>query len=161
MRGDWALVPVCRSRQTQGPSSLAEPPHDYPLDLTLRLLSPSGEFRRAEIADYLPPISVLDFTTADTMLDRRAASDLAVIAQFFGDCLTCHASAGDPLALDVLTVTSINGHSCAHHLAQFKLLPLKWEGDRFTKPYDRAAPRQDVRRPDPPPRGLYYHEDGP
>jgi hypothetical protein len=161
MRGDWNLVAVCRSRQTQGPSSLVEPPHDFPLDLTLSVLSPAGDLTRADFADYLPPISVLDFTTADTLLDRRAAGELAVIDRAFADCLTCHASAHDPLAMDILTVTSINGHSCAHHLAQFKLLPLKWEDGRFTKPYDRAAPRLDDLRRDQKPHGIYYREIGP
>jgi hypothetical protein len=156
----WTLAAICRSRQTQGPSSLVEPPHDSYLDLGLYLLSPAGDLMRAELYDYLPPISVLDFMTADTLTDPRAASDLAFIDQTFSDCLTCHASAQDPLALDILTVTSVNGHSCSHLLAQFKLLPLKWTGERFEKPYDRAAPREADRGPRAKPHGIYYHEIG-
>jgi hypothetical protein len=156
----WTLAVICRSRQTQGPASLAEPPHDSFLDLSLYLLSPAGDLMRAEIYDYLPPVSVLDFMTADTMEEPRAVADLAVIEQSFPDCLTCHASAQDPLALDILTVTSVNGHSCAHLLAQFKLLPLRWNGGRFTKPYDRAAPLEGSPEPEKPPHGIYYHEVG-
>jgi hypothetical protein len=96
--------------------------------------------------------------TYDTLEDRQAVRDLEFINESFADCLTCHASTEDPLALDVFTVTSINGHSCAHLMAQFKLLPLKWEGDRFTKPYDRAAPRVEYGPAPDKPKGLYYHE---
>ena len=139
---------------------MVEPPHDSYLDLSLYLISPVGDLHRAEIDDYFPPISVLDFMTADTLQDKGAARDLAWIDQSFSDGLTCHASAQDPLALDILTVTSVNGHSCAHLMAQFKLLPLKWNGERFSKPYDRAAPYIEPERPAPRPHGLYYHEVG-
>jgi hypothetical protein len=156
----WTLAVVCRSRQTQGPSSMVEPPHDSYLDLSLHLISPVGDLMRADYADYFPPVNVLDFMTADTVLDQGAVRDLAWIDQSFSDCLTCHASKEDPIALDILTVTSVNGHSCAHLLAQFKLLPLKWNGERFIKPYDRAAPYIEDDRPPPPPHGIYYHDAG-
>ena len=156
----WTLAVICRSRQTQGPSSMVEPPHDSFLDLSLFILSPVGDLHRAEYADYLPPINVLDFMTAETIEDPGAVRDLAIIDESFADCLTCHASAQDPLALDILTVTSVNGHSCAHLLAQFKLLPLKWTGERFTKPYDRAAPFLPEKPPPEKPHGIYYHDVG-
>jgi hypothetical protein len=158
MVGNWNLATICRSRQTHGPASIGEIPHETYLDLVLFLINPVNDVVKVNIDEYLPPINVLDFITPDTLEDRSAVRDLQVINQQFADCLTCHASTQDPLALDIFTVTSINGHSCAHFMAQFKLLPLKWEKDRFTKPYDRAAPHLQYGPQKPPPQGLYYHE---
>jgi hypothetical protein len=99
----------------------------------------------------------LDFVTAATLADRRAIRDLAVINQTFEQCLTCHASVLDPKALDILAVTTINGHSCLGFLPQFSLLPLTWNGEYFVKPHDRAAQPEDRRLPKPETkRGPYY-----
>ncbi|MDR3204162.1 MAG: hypothetical protein LBV23_05415 [Deltaproteobacteria bacterium] len=155
----WQLLGVCKSRQTYGPTNVNELAHETPYDLTLFLVSQTNDIIRAQLEDYLPPISVLDFMSADTMEDKRAIADLAYIDADFGPCLTCHTSLQDTRALDILTVSGINGHSCAKLITHFKTLPLTWEKDRFTKPYDRAAPIPDdiIQRPKPL-RGLYYRE---
>ncbi|MDR2387158.1 MAG: hypothetical protein LBE80_06185, partial [Deltaproteobacteria bacterium] len=115
---------------------------------------------KVDLADYLPPISVYDFMTSDTVIDKKAVRDLQAIDSLFGDCLTCHSSVEDSSTIDIVTVTSINGHSCANLMPQFKLLPLRWLGDHFTKPYDRAAlPIQDRPKTEPQ-HGIYYHEPG-
>jgi hypothetical protein len=160
MTRGWQLLTICRSRQTYGPANTAELPHETFLDLVLYLVSTANDLIRADVEDYFPPIGVLDFMTKDTVMDRRALEDLAAIDLSFADCLTCHASVQDELTLDIMTMTSINGHSCANLLAQFKLLPLKWEMDRFSKPYDRAAGPEPERERIETPRGLYYHEPG-
>ncbi|MDR2368214.1 MAG: hypothetical protein LBF58_08930 [Deltaproteobacteria bacterium] len=156
----WQLLAICRSRQTYGPANANELPHESFLDLTLYSVSATNDLLTADVADYLPEISVWDFVTRDTVTDKNAFSDLKAINQVFDDCLTCHSSVEDSSTIDIVTVTSINGHSCAYLLPQFKLLPLRWVGDRFTKPYDRAAlPGPD--RPKAEPRhGIYYHEPG-
>ncbi|MDR1050751.1 MAG: hypothetical protein LBP95_06670, partial [Deltaproteobacteria bacterium] len=156
----WQLLTICRSRQTYGPANSVELPHETFLDLVIFLVSSTDDLIRADLKDYFPEVTVLDFVTADTVKDRLAVEDLAVIAPTFADCLTCHASVEDPLALDVLTVTSINGHSCAGLMAQFKLLPLKWESDRFAKPHDRGAPPEPERPRTEPEKGIYFHERG-
>ncbi|MDR1109175.1 MAG: hypothetical protein LBP92_00395 [Deltaproteobacteria bacterium] len=156
----WQLLSICRSRQTYGPANAGEQPHETFLDLALYLVSATNDLIPAAIADFLPEVGVWDFVTRDTVEDRQAVRDLEAINQIFPDCLTCHASTQDPLALDIFTVTSINGHSCALLMAQFKLLPLRWAGDHFSKPYDRAARPGTERARPAPPRGLYYHEPG-
>ncbi|MDR1487976.1 MAG: hypothetical protein LBT62_08325 [Deltaproteobacteria bacterium] len=157
----WQLLAICRSRQTHGPAKDWQIPHETPLDLVLYLISPTNDLIRAYTEDYLPKISVLDFVTLDTITDRRAVLDLEVIDEtFYADCLTCHASVQDPVALDILTVTTINGHSCSHFMSQFKLLPLKWNGEYFTKPYDRADVYDEPRKEKTTKKGLYYNEPG-
>jgi hypothetical protein len=154
------LLVICRSRQTYGPANANELPHETYLDLVLYTISPTNDLIRADIEDYLPEIGVWDYVTSDTVTDRDAIRDLQVISNFFDDCLTCHASVQDNISLDIMTVTSINGHSCAFLMPQFKLLPLRWEGDHFTKPYDRAARPERDRAKKENPHGIYYHEPG-
>ncbi|MDR1608633.1 MAG: hypothetical protein LBT38_09540 [Deltaproteobacteria bacterium] len=153
----WKLLAICQSRQTSGPTEQDPASPGRPYDLTLMQVDHNDELNTALMGLYIPPISVLDFVTADTLTDRQAARDLAIINEDFESCLTCHASVLDPKALDILTVTTINGHSCLGFLPQFKLLPLAWNGRYFTKPHDRAAPPED-RRPQPPEgqHGPYY-----
>jgi hypothetical protein len=156
----WQLLAICKSRQTYGPANANELPHETFLDLVFYSVSSAGDLIKLDLADYVPEIGVWDFVTSDTVTDKDAFRDLQAINQIFPDCLTCHASVQDSNTIDIMTVTSINGHSCGFLLPQFKLLPLRWVGDVFTKPYDRAAlPGPD--RPKPPERhGIYYHEPG-
>jgi hypothetical protein len=157
----WQLLVICTSRQTYGPANEWEAPHENPLDLVLYLVSPTNDLIRAYTEDYLPPISIYDFVTLDTIEDRRAVRDLENLKElFYSECLTCHASIQDALALDIFTVTSINGHSCASFMSQFKLLPLKWNGEYFIKPYDRAAPIEKLPPSKDNRKGLYYHDPG-
>jgi hypothetical protein len=153
----WRLLAICHSRQTSGPTEEIPLSQASPYDLTLMRVDHNDELNATIMGLYLPPISVLDFVTADTLTDRQAGRDLSLINQNYESCLTCHASVLDPRALDILTVTTINGHSCWGFLPQFNLLPLAWNGEYFTKPHDRAAPKED-RRPQPSPseRGPYY-----
>ncbi|MDR1871641.1 MAG: hypothetical protein LBS60_06890 [Deltaproteobacteria bacterium] len=153
----WKLLVICQSRQTSGPTEgdPASPAPSY--DLNLLLVDHNDELNSASLDTYIPPISVLDFVTGDTLTDRGAVRDLAMINQGFDRCLTCHASVLDPSSLDILTVTTINGHSCLGYLPQYKLLPLYWNGEYFIKPHDRAAPPEDKRTEKPSaPHGPYY-----
>ncbi|MDR1086457.1 MAG: hypothetical protein LBP22_16770 [Deltaproteobacteria bacterium] len=153
----WQLLAICQSRQTSGPTEKDPASPERLYDLFLMQIDQNDDLNTASIDNFLPPISVLDFVTADTTRDRRAVRDLAVINEYFSQCLTCHASVLDPQTLDILTVTSISGHSCSGFLAQFKLLPLYWNGEYFIKPHDRAAPPEDRRAVDPQkPHGPYY-----
>ncbi|MDR2422825.1 MAG: hypothetical protein LBE01_05540 [Deltaproteobacteria bacterium] len=153
----WQILAICQSRQTSGPTERDPASPARPYDLNLLLVDHNDELNSAPLANYVPPISVLDFVTAATLSDRRAVRDLAAINQGFEQCLTCHASVLDPKALDILTVTTINGSPCLGFLAQFNLLPLFWNGEYFTKPHDRAAPPEDRRLPQPEAhRGPYY-----
>jgi hypothetical protein len=156
--GGAGLLGVCRSLQTSGPAAADERPEGGPdFDLTLYQAGAGMDLVKADQADYLPPIGVLDFTTMDTMADYYARKDLEIINQHFRRCLTCHASAGDSAGLDILTVTSISGASCASFITHYKLLPLTWNGRNFDKPYDRAAsPDEPWPRRDQPRRGIYY-----
>jgi hypothetical protein len=156
----WQLLAICRSRQTYGPANANELPHETYLDMILYSVSVSNDLLIVDLADYLPEIGVWDFVTRETVTDREALRDLEAINQIFPDCLTCHASVQDSTTIDILTVTSINAHSCASLLPQFKLLPLKWEGYRFSKPYNRAALPENDKRPTDPRHGVYYHEPG-
>jgi hypothetical protein len=153
------LLAICRSRQTSGPASSDERLSPGPfLDLALYQKGIDLSLIKAQMEDFIPPIGVFDFVTAETVQDAQARHDLSVIDQSFGACLTCHASVEDKAALDILTVTALNAHSCAGLLAQFKLLPLAWNGEFFEKPYDRAVPPdQPWPRRTAPPRGLYYN----
>jgi hypothetical protein len=45
-------------------------------------------------------------------------------------------------------------------MSQFKLLPLKWNGEYFTKPYDRADVYDEPRIEKNTKKGLYYNEPG-
>jgi hypothetical protein len=153
----WQILAICQSRQTTGPPERdpASPALSY--DLNLMLVDHNDELNSASLDAYIPPISVLDFVTAGTLSDRGAVRDLAIINQTFEQCLTCHASVLDPKALDILSVTAINGRPCLGFLAQFNLLPLSWNGEYFVKPHDRAAPPEDRRLPKSEvKRGPYY-----
>jgi hypothetical protein len=156
------LLVICRSRQTSGPSTSDQKyPGEAPMDLVLFQTGRNLDFIKAQIHDFIPPVGPLDFVRADTLKDARAQRDLEIIAQTFTGCLTCHASTEDRVALDIVTVTSINAHSCSHFLAQFKLLPMAWNGEYFVKPYDRAAsPDEPWLRHMTPPRGIYYNPPG-
>jgi hypothetical protein len=160
MTRGWQLLAICHSRQTYGPANADELPHVSFLDLIIYTVSSTNDLIRADIADYLPEIGVWDYVTSDTVTDKRAFRELQAISQIFPDCLTCHASSQDSISLDIMTVTSINGHSCSNLLPQFKLLPLRWEGDHFTKPYDRAALPEPERANKETSRGIYYHDPG-
>jgi len=158
----FQLLIVCRSRQTSGPPTREmdrQTRGNY--DLTLYQVGSKGDFNSVTFETFLPPIGVWDFITRDTLEDSRAVRDLEIINQTFSECLTCHASSEDGQALDIMTVTSLNGHSCGGFLAQFKLLPLSWNGEFFTKPYDRAASPDDrLKNNKDYPKGLYYREPG-
>lgn len=161
--GGADMLAICRSLQTSGPASSDERSEGAPpYDLTLYQVGLGLGLVRVDQADFIPPIGVLDFTTLDTLDDYYATKDLELINQHFRPCLTCHASVEDPVALDILTVTSINGASCATYITQFKLLPLKWNGRIFEKPYDRAvSPNEPWIRREDTHRGIYYHNPTP
>ncbi len=129
----FQLLTICRGRQL---SAI----HDPSCELDLCFYRAEGR-TLAEVngRDYLPPIGVLDFVTADTLHDKKAAEDLAVIEQTWTRCLTCHASSEDGIALDIITTTNINAKACEGFLPAFEILPLAWNGQYFKKPYDRAA----------------------
>ncbi|MDR1079918.1 MAG: hypothetical protein LBQ79_02890 [Deltaproteobacteria bacterium] len=159
--GSPDVFAVCRSRLTSGPSTAYERlPRRPSYDLILYQSGISEAMMPVRIHDYVPPVGVLDFVTGRTLDDVLARRDLEAIDREFVRCLTCHASAEDRNALDIVTVTSINAHSCGTFLPQFKLIPLKWTGEIFTKPYDRAAsPDEPWERPGRG-RGLYYNPPG-
>ncbi|MDR2612027.1 MAG: hypothetical protein LBG06_04050 [Deltaproteobacteria bacterium] len=156
------VLAVCRSRLTSGPATAYERlPERPPLDLLVYQSGLGRALLPVRLLDYVPPVGVLDFVTRDTLDDLPARRDLAAIDREFAACLTCHASVEDKAALDIVTVTSINAHSCGGFLPQFKLLPLAWNGEYFEKPYDRAASPDEPwdRQPDRG-RGLYYAPPG-
>jgi hypothetical protein len=160
--GAPAVLAVCRSRQTSGPSTAYERlPDRPPFDLMLYRTGISRAMIPALVHEFVPPIGVLDFVTTDTLEDELARRDLEAIDRDFLPCLTCHASTEDRAALDIVTVTSINAHSCGGFLPQFKLIPLSWNGEHFTKPYDRAAsPDEPWDRLREKGRGIYYDPPG-
>lgn len=129
------LLAVCRGRLPAAPMDPA-----CPFDLCLYRHDAAG-LSRVEQDEYLPSVTILDFITADTLTDPNAVRDIARRAPAYGLCLTCNATVQDPSALDVLTVTTVNAAACADFLPPFGLLRLTWNGTDFTKPYDRAAPR--------------------
>ncbi|MDR2406175.1 MAG: hypothetical protein LBE27_07390 [Deltaproteobacteria bacterium] len=161
--GGADILAICRSLQTSGPASSDERSEGAPAyDLTLYQAGVGLDLVRVDHQDYIPPIGVLDFTTRDTLDDYYATKDLELINQHFTPCLTCHASVEDPVALDILTVTSINGASCATFITHFKLLPLAWNGSRFDKPYDRAvSPDEPWIKREQSKHGIYYHSPTP
>ncbi len=138
----FQLLAVCRGRQSAAPM---DPVCRF--DLCLYRLDPAG-LSRADQGDYLPPVSILDFITADTLRDPRAVRDIAARAPAYNGCLTCNASINAQGALDIITVTTVNAAACSNFLPPFGLLPLTWNGLSFTKPYDRAAPRPGEAYPD-------------
>lgn len=138
----FQLLAVCRGRQSAAPM---DPVCRF--DLCLYRLDPTG-LSRADQGDYLPPVSILDFITPDTLKDPRAVRDIAARASTYNGCLTCNASLNAQGALDIITVTTVNAAACNNFLPPFGLLPLTWTGLGFTKPYDRAAPREGAAYPD-------------
>ncbi len=131
----FQLLAICRGRQRTSPIDT-----DCLFNLCLFRLDWAG-LTRVELREYLPPISILDFITVDTLADPRAVKDIAARAPGYGQCLTCNASAHDMLGLDIVTATTIYAAACDNFLPPFGLLPLTWNGLGFTKPYDRAAPK--------------------
>ncbi|MDR2199724.1 MAG: hypothetical protein LBR53_09780 [Deltaproteobacteria bacterium] len=161
--GGSSVLAVCRGLQTSGPATADERSEGGPpFDLTFFRTGTGQDLVRTETDDLLPPVGVLDFTTRDTMEDYYARKDLELINRRFRRCLTCHASVEDPVALDILTLTSISGSSCASFITHFKLLPLVWNGEVFEKPYDRAADPDELwLKREEPRRGIYYHDPTP
>jgi hypothetical protein len=133
----FQLLVICRGRGRLAPGD----PVDS-LDLSLYRLDQVG-LSRAEGVDYLPGISILDFVTADTLADPRAVAAIARLAPTYNECLTCIAGAIDRRLLNIVTATTVNAAACDDFLPPYGLLPLTWNGQIFTKPYDRAAPRDD------------------
>jgi len=132
---NFQLVAICRGRQRTSPIDT-----NCLFNLCLFRLDVTG-FIRVELREYLPPISILDFITVDTLADPRAVKDIAARAPGYGQCLTCNISAHDILGLDIVTATTVYAAPCDNFLPPFGLLPLTWNGQFFTKPYDRAAPK--------------------
>jgi hypothetical protein len=97
---------------------------------------------RVSPPDYLPSIGILDFITADTVIDYRAVQTLARLAPVYTECLSCSLSPTHRLTMDIVTATTINAAPCDDLLPTIGRLPLTWDGQTFTKPYDRAAPRE-------------------
>ncbi|MDR2349363.1 MAG: hypothetical protein LBF41_01890 [Deltaproteobacteria bacterium] len=157
------ILVICRSRQTSGPARADDKLPDPPaMDLVLYRCGTADGPTKVPTGEYVPPVSVLDFVTADAAKDARARETLKILNETFVACLTCHASAEDKAALDIVTVTSITARACGGFLPQFKLIPLSWNGELFTKPYDRAADPDEPRpRPAPSPRGIYANPPPP
>ncbi|MDR2934709.1 MAG: hypothetical protein LBV70_02315 [Candidatus Adiutrix sp.] len=133
----FQLMVVCRGRQRPAPGDPANR-----LDLSLYIFDRMG-LNRADLNDYLPGIGILDFVTADTVTDPRAVRGLARLAPAYAECLSCSLNADHQLTLDIVTATSLNAAPCGDFLPAFGRLPLTWNGQIFTKPYDRAAPREE------------------
>jgi hypothetical protein len=141
----FQLLAICRGRQRPVPGD----PIEF-LDIGLYRFDRLG-FRRVSHYDYLPDIGILDFVTADTVTDRNAVHTLARLAPTYTECLSCSLSETHRLTMDIITATAMNAAPCNDLLPTFGRLPLTWNGQIFTKPYDRAAPRapdRDIRRPD-------------
>lgn len=134
---NFQLIATCRGRQRTSPID-----SDCLFNLCLFRLDVTGLFR-VELREYLPPISILDFITVDTLADPRAVKDIANRAPGYGQCLTCNISAHDLLGLDIVTATTVYAAPCDNFLPPFGLLPLTWNGQLFTKPYDRGAPKDN------------------
>jgi hypothetical protein len=133
----FQLLVICRGRNRPAPGD----PVSH-LDLSLYLMSRQG-LNQADLHDYLPGIGILDFIAADTVTDPRAVHALARLAPAYTECLSCSLSAAHRLTLDIVTATSLNAAPCDDLLPAFGRLPLTWNGQVFTKPYDRAAPRDE------------------
>ncbi|UQZ89200.1 hypothetical protein C4J81_08310 [Deltaproteobacteria bacterium Smac51] len=134
-RGNFQILAICRGRQRTSP---ADPSCRF--DLCLYRLDRNG-LTELDHNEVMPNISILDFITLDTLSDPDAARDIAARGPTYGQCLTCNASAQDSRMLDIKTTTSVNAAACDNFLPPFGLLPLTWNGLEFTKPYDRAAPK--------------------
>jgi hypothetical protein len=134
----FQLLVICRGRQRPVPGDPIDP-----LDISLYRMDRLGLNRAGNLQDYLPDIGILDFVTADTVTDPRAVRTLARLAPAWTECLSCSLSPNHRLTLDIVTATSLNAAPCDDLLPTFGRLPLTWDGQAFTKPYDRAAPRED------------------
>jgi hypothetical protein len=132
----FQLLAICRGRQQPTPGDPVEP-----LDLSFYLFDRMG-LNRVNSHDYLPSVGILDFITADTVTDPQAVRALARLAPTYAECLSCSLSLNHQLTLDIVTATSLNAAPCDGFLPTFGRLPLIWDGQIFTKPYDRAAPRE-------------------
>ena len=133
----FQLLAICRGRNRPGPGDPVEP-----LDLSLYRMDRTG-LKRVNLPDYLPNIGILDFVTADTVIDHRAVKTLARLNPVYTECLSCSLSSAHRLTMDIVTATTINAAACDDLLPAIGRLPLTWDGQAFTKPYDRAAPRED------------------
>ena len=131
----FQLLVICRGRDRPAPGDPAGP-----LDLSLYRLDRVG-LNRVSLSDYLPAIGILDFVTADTVADPRAVRALARLAPTYAECLSCSLSATHRLTMDIVTATTRSAAVCDELLPTFGRLPLTWNGLFFTKPHDRAAPR--------------------
>lgn len=134
-RGNFQILAISRGRQRNSPSDPV-----CPLDLCLYRLDRLG-LAPLDHREVLPNISILDFIRPDTLTDPNAAQDIAALGPMYGQCLTSTLSALDPRRLEILTSTSLNAAACNKFMPPFELLPLIWNGLEFTKPYDRAAPK--------------------
>jgi len=132
---DFELMAVCRGRQRGAPFD-----PEYQFDLALYFINAAG-LVKVEQSDFMPGISILDFITPDTLMDPAAVRDISARAPHYNRCLTCNSSVHDRDSLDIITVTTINSAACVNFLPPYGLLPLTWAGRHFTKPYNRAAPR--------------------
>jgi len=140
----FQLLVICRGRHRPTPGDPVDP-----LDLGFFRMDRTG-LHKVDPSDYLPYIGILDFVTAATVTDPRAVRTLARLAPTYTECLSCSLSDTHRLTLDIVTATSLNAAPCDDLLPNFGHLPLTWNGQVFTKPYDRAAPREEDRdrRPD-------------
>jgi hypothetical protein len=129
------ILAISRGRQRNSPSDPV-----CPFDLCLYRLDSLG-LAPLEHNAVLPNISILDFITQDTLMDPNAAQDIAARGPTYNQCLTSNLSEHDPNRLEILTATSLNAAACNNFLPPFELLPLAWNGLEFSKPYNRAAPR--------------------
>ena len=143
----FQLLVICRGRHRPAPGDPINP-----LDLGFYRLDRAG-LHPADPHDYLPSIGILDFVTADTVTDPRAVRTLARLAPVYSECLSCSLSHNHRLTIDIVAATAHNSAPCADLLPTMGRLPLTWNGQVFTKPYNRAAPREDdlERRRNTPP----------
>ena len=135
----FQLLVVCRGRHQPAPGDPVDP-----FDLGFYRMDRTG-LHKVSPSEYLPYIGILDFVTADTVTDPRAVRTLARLAPTYTECLSCYLSDTHRLTLDIVTATSLNAAPCDDLLPNFGRLPLTWNGQVFTKPYDRAAPRDEDR----------------
>lgn len=135
-RGTSQLLAISRGRLSNSPSDPV-----CAFDLCLYRLDSLG-LSEVDHSEIFPKISILDFITLDTLDDPNALRDITALAPAYNRCLTSNLSIQDPNRLDILTSTSLNAAACNRFLPTFELLPLTWNGLEFTKPYDRAAPKE-------------------